>query len=284
MTYTKGNVLVIAGSDSGGGAGIQADIKTITCLNGYAMTAITALTAQNTMGVEDVLEIPTDFIQKQLDVIFKDIRIDAVKIGMLGNKEIIKTVTKFIRDHIKDNNNTIPVVLDPVMIAKGGTPLLKSDANQVLINDLIPLADIITPNIPEAEAITNEKITSIDDMIAASYQLINMGATATLVKGGHMMNTNSDETSEEIVSDVLASKKTGEIDVNIFESQRIFTNNTHGTGCTLASAIATGLAQQMSTIDAIKKARKYVYEAIKSAPNIGNGHGPLNHSHTVNNF
>lgn len=270
MKNITGNVLIIAGSDSGGGAGIQADIKTVTCLGGYAMTAITALTAQNTLGVDGIFEIPTDFIKKQLETIHGDIKINAVKIGMLGNSDIIKTVSKFI----KLNLQNIPVVLDPVMIAKGGAPLLEQSANQSLINELIPQATIVTPNIPETEAITKNKIENIDDMKSAAIQINNMGASSILVKGGHMLQSSNS------VIDILAHN--GEIFE--FENPRIDSKNTHGTGCTLASAIATGLAQNMDMNDATSRAREYVFKAIKYAPNIGHGHGPLNHSFPVNDF
>jgi hydroxymethylpyrimidine/phosphomethylpyrimidine kinase len=268
MKNIMGNVLIIAGSDSGGGAGIQADIKTVTCLGGYAMTAITALTAQNTLGVDGIFEIPTAFIKKQLEAVHNDIQIDAVKIGMLGNSDIIKTVSEFI----KSNLQNIPIVLDPVMIAKGGSPLLEQSANQTLINELLPLASIVTPNIPEAETIIGKEIKNSDEMKSAALQITNMGANSALVKGGHLSSLNNS------VIDVLAYNN----EIFEFEKPRIDSNNTHGTGCTLASAIATGLAQKMDMHKSTARAKEYVFQAIKHAPpNIGHGHGPLNHSYRI---
>lgn len=259
-----GRVLIIAGSDSGGGAGIQGDIKTVTCLGGYAATAITALTAQNTLGVFGIHDVPEDFIAKQIRLVLDDIGADALKTGMLNNESVIETVAESIAPYPH-----IPLVLDPVMFAKGGASLLPEAALSCLKKLLIPRAEIITPNIPEAEYLADMGIKNIADMHVAIKKILAFGCQAVLLKGGHL--------SGETVTDILLTKA-GE---TIFEQQRIDSSNTHGTGCALASAIATGIAQKMPLIDAVSRARNYVLEAIKTAPNIGKGHGALNHGHVM---
>ena len=260
-----GKVLIIAGSDSGGGAGIQGDIKTVTCLGGYAATAITALTAQNTKGVFGISEVPDEFIKQQITLVLDDIGADAFKTGMLHKKSAIDTVA----DTIKPYTNKIPLVLDPVMFAKGGAPLLQPDALDTLKNELLPLAAIATPNIPEAEHLSGIKIHTTDDMKRAAEMIVKLGCKAVLLKGGHLEG--------DTVTDLLLDKDGAEI----FVHKRINTVHTHGTGCTLASAIATGLAQGMRLRDAVIRARSYVHKAIEHAPKLGHGHGPLGHNYMI---
>jgi hydroxymethylpyrimidine/phosphomethylpyrimidine kinase len=264
----NGRVLIVAGSDSGGGAGIQADIKTVTALGGYAMTAITALTAQNTNGVFGVLPIDIAFIRQQIELTATDIGADAVKTGMLATSEVIDAVAAALEEFAPG----VPVVIDPVMVAKGGAALLRSDAVKTLRDRLLPLAAVLTPNAPEAEALTGMTIRSVDDMKRAGESLCRAGAAAVLVKGGHLAGAR--------VTDVLVTQD----GIEIFESPRIDSTSTHGTGCTLASAIATGIAQKLPLRDAVTRARAYVLEAIRTAPGFGHGHGPLNHAHTVRPF
>ena len=265
----QGRVLIIAGSDSGGGAGVQGDVKTVTALSGFAATAITALTAQNTLGVHGVLDVPEDFIAKQISVVLSDIGADCIKIGMLHRGDVISSVANILKETASD----IPLVLDPVMVAKGGHALLEEDALSALKAELIPMARVLTPNIPEAEALSGRDISSVDDMVAAARVILDLGPDAVLLKGGHLEG--------DTLSDALLERgKTPEI----FSSVRIDTTNTHGTGCATASAIATGLAQGMDLPDAIRRARAYVLEAIKTAPGYGSGHGPLNHAHTFSKF
>lgn len=259
-----GRVLIIAGSDSGGGAGIQADIKTVTCLGGYAATAITALTAQNTLGVFGIHDVPEKFIIQQIKLVLDDIGADVLKTGMLSKASVISAVADTIAKY-----PDIPLVLDPVMFAKGGAALLEPNSLNSLKTKLIPRATIITPNIPEAEYLADMVIKTVDDMRRAAAQILKLGCKSVLLKGGHL--------DGETVTDLLLTQN-GE---RIFEHPRINSKNTHGTGCTLASAIATGIAQKINIIDAVIRARNYVFEAIKTAPNLGNGHGPLNHGHTV---
>ncbi len=268
MADISGRVLIIAGSDSGGGAGIQGDIKTVTALNGYAATAITALTAQNTQGVFGIHDVPDDFIRQQIKLVLDDIGADCFKTGMLHETSIIKTVAECLLPYI----HTIPLVLDPVMFAKGGAPLLAADALDTLKEYLIPLAEIITPNIPEAEFLSGQTIHSLDDMQRAAQNILKMGCKAVLIKGGHMSGIT--------VMDLLVTNSS----MKEFHANRIDTPHTHGTGCTMASAIATGLAQKMSLVDSVKRAHSYVQLAIKHAPRFGKGHGPLGHSHTVKEF
>lgn len=275
----KGRILIIAGSDSGGGAGIQADIKAVTALNGFAMTAITALTAQNTEGVHAVQDVPVDFITRQIEVVLDDIGADAIKIGMLHKADVIEAVA----DVLQRLAPNVPLVLDPVMVAKGGHALLESDAVAALKERLIPRARLITPNVPEAEALTGIKIERLECLSVVADKLTRLGAQAALVKGGHMPpgGQGGERGNGDTVSDVLVE---GANRPEIFTSQRLDTPHTHGTGCTLASSIACGLAQGLDLSDAVRRARVYVLEAIATAPGFGRGHGPLNHAHTVGDF
>lgn len=266
----KGRVLIIAGSDSGGGAGIQADVKSVTALGGFAATAITALTAQNTLGVHDVFPVDTDFIQMQMRVVLDDIGADCLKTGMLHSADVIQAVCTVLENEAAG----IPVVVDPVMVAKGGASLLDSDSVATLRDRLLPLSSVITPNIPEAEEILGApgSIAGVEDMKAAAEALKAMGPGAVLVKGGHMEG--------DALSDVLLDDD----GFHIFETQRVDTAHTHGTGCTLASSIATGVAQGMALPEAVGRAQAYVVAAIKGAPGYGAGHGPVDHGHTVAPF
>jgi hydroxymethylpyrimidine/phosphomethylpyrimidine kinase len=261
----RGRVLVIAGSDSGGGAGIQADIKTITALDGFAMTAITALTAQNTLGVFGVHPVPPDFVRQQIEVVARDIGADVVKIGMLGDAAVIETVSAALAEFLPG----VPVVLDPVMVAKGGHQLLANEAVATLRSRLLPMAAVVTPNLPEAEVLTGASINSVPDMRAAALGLLALGVPAVLLKGGHLPG--------ETVVDLLATAE----GIEAFAAPRIETRHTHGTGCTTASAVAVGLAQGLVLRDAVQRARTFVRAALAAAPGLGGGHGPLNHAVTV---
>lgn len=256
---TVARVLTIAGSDSGGGAGIQADLKTITTLGGFGMSVITALTAQNTLGVHGIHEIPNDFIEKQFDAVATDIGVDAAKTGMLSSSGIMDIVAKKIEQYGIER-----LVVDPVMVAKGGAMLIRQEAKQTLIEKLLPLAFVITPNIPEAEELTGMRIATVDDMKKAAAAIHGMGARNVFLKGGHM-------TGDAL--DVLYDGT----NFHQFVSERIDTKNTHGTGCTTSAAIATGLAQGMDVYEAIGRAKEYISAAIRSALAIGGGHGPTNH-------
>ena len=260
-----GRVLVIAGSDSGGGAGIQADIKAVTAMNGFAMTAITALTAQNTHGVHGVHPVPPDFIASQIRVVLDDLGADAIKTGMLGDAATVSAVVAMLRSHAR----TVPLVVDPVMVAKGGASLLADSGVAQLRRELLPLAHVLTPNLPEAEALTGLEITDLAAMHRAAAALLTLGPEAVLLKGGHLPGND--------LVDLLAT----EHGIVSFRSTRIATRHTHGTGCTLASAVAAGLAQGMPLLDAVSRARAYVQAALFSAPGFGGGHGPLNHAVTV---
>ncbi len=257
----QGRVLIIAGSDSGGGAGIQADIKTVTTLGGYAATAITALTAQNTKGVFGIHDVPDKFIEQQMELVLSDIGADAIKTGMLHREGVIKSVVKVLKKYPK-----IPVIVDPVMVAKGGSKLLKDNAINALRDLLIPRAVLVTPNIPEAEVLAGIKINSAETKLEAALRIMALGAEAVLIKGGHLKGKK--------IINVLVTKDGV---VSAFQTNRINTKNTHGTGCTLASAIATGFAQGFELNDNIERSMAYVKEAIRSAPGFGKGHGPLNH-------
>ena len=261
----KGRVLIIAGSDSGGGAGIQADIKTVTMLGGFAATAVTALTAQNTLGVHGILGIDSAFIRQQMQVVLRDIGADCLKTGMLHSAEVIETVAATIGEEASG----VPLVVDPVMVAKGGAALLQDSAAHALITLMVPRATVLTPNLPEAEALTGLKVADLDGMRRAAAALLALGPKAVLVKGGHLEGP--------VLFDLLLTAD-GE---TVFESRRIDTSHTHGTGCTLASAIATGLAQGMDVAGAVARARDYVHRAIATAPGLGKGHGPLNHAHPL---
>lgn len=260
----QGRVLVIAGSDSGGGAGIQADIKTITALGGYAATAITAVTVQNTLGVTGVHPIPLDVIAAQARAVLDDIGADAIKTGMLGDAAVVETVAAAI-----DHAGQVPAVVDPVMVAKGGAPLLAEAAIGAVKALMIPRAALLTPNAPEAAALTGLTVETTDDLRRAGEALLALGAKAVLMKGGHVAG--------ERVVDVLMTTD-GE---TTFEGERIETRHTHGTGCTLASACAAGLAQGLPLEQAVARAWNYVHEAMLRAPGFGRGHGPLDHGWTL---
>ena len=260
----KSKVLIIAGSDSSGGAGIQADIKTITALGSYAMTAITAVTVQNTTGVKLIVPINTKEIFNQIIFTSNDIKPDAIKIGMLHSTKVIRSVIKSL-NQIKVKN----IVLDPVMIAKGGAKLIDNKAINLLKSKLVKRASIITPNIPEAEILTNTKIKTKEDMIFVAKQLIKLGAKNVLIKGGHL--------KEKLVHDIYVNNK----DIKIFNSKRYKTKNTHGTGCTLSSAIATFLSCGKPVKRSCELAIKYVNLGIRFNPNYGKGHGPINHLNSM---
>ena len=261
-------VLIVAGSDSGGGAGIQADIKTVTALGGYAMTAVTALTAQNTQGVFGVVGVEPAFIQQQMRVVLDDIGADAIKTGMLHNTATIEAVCEVL----EALDPTAPVVVDPVMVAQSGDSLLEADAMATIARRLAPLATVLTPNAPEAEALLGRKIADVAAMVQAATDLLDLGPRAVLLKGGHLEGAT--------VTDVLATRDGQES----FASPRIETTSDHGTGCTLASALATGLAQGLALGPAAARARAYLQEALRSAPGLGRGRGPVNHGHTVRPF
>lgn len=260
LPRVKGRILVIAGSDSGGGAGIQADLKTAMALGAYATTAITALTAQDTLGVRAVHPVPLAFIRQQIAINLDDIGADAVKTGMLGDAATIELVAAMLAP------TQLPFVLDPVMVAKGGAALLATGAVAALRTLLLPMATVITPNIPEAELLVGHPILTLADMHDAAAALQQLGAKAVLLKGGHG--------SGATVVDLLATAG----DVVLFRHPRIDTPHTHGTGCTLATAVAAGLAQGMPLVDAVARAGSYVQAAIAAAPGYGAGHGPLNHA------
>jgi hydroxymethylpyrimidine/phosphomethylpyrimidine kinase len=268
MTAMRGRVLIVAGSDSGGGAGIQADIKAVTALGGFAMTAITALTAQNTRGVAAIFEVPPDFVAEQMRVVLEDLGADCIKIGMLHRPAVIAAVADAL-DRLAPG---VPVVVDPVMVAKGGAALLAADAVDTLRARIIPRAAVLTPNVPEAEALVGFAVADADGMARAGRALLALGPKAVLVKGGHLEGP--------VVRDLLCREGRP----RAFESPRIATQSTHGTGCTLASAIAAGLAQGLTAERAVERARAYVLEAIRTAPGFGHGHGPLNHAHTARPF
>ena len=259
----QGRVLIIAGSDSGGGAGIQADIKTVTALGGYAATAVTAVTVQNTKGVSAIHDVPIDIVAGQIEAVLSDLGADCIKIGMLHTPEIIQAVVDVL-----SKAEGIPIVVDPVMVAKGGASLLANDSLTILREQLLPLATVLTPNIPEAKDLTG--IDPEENPEGALSSLADLGAKFVLLKGGHLFGNNLIDRLRIETGEVLS-----------YESQRIDTVHTHGTGCTLASAIATGLAQHRSLEEAVTRARAYVLEAIRTAPGFGKGHGPLNHGHGI---
>ena len=251
--------LTIAGSDSGGGAGIQADLKTFAALGVYGASALTAITAQNTVGVTAVHEIPTEIITSQIDAVLDDIGADSVKTGMLANGPIIGCVADALQRH------GVPwLVVDPVMVAKSGDPLLREDAVEALRNRLLPLASVVAPTIPEAETLTGMKISSDAEVRRAAELIVEMGANSVVVKGGHREGPAAD-----LFYDGARFQE--------FSAPRIDTRNTHGTGCTFASAVAAGLARGMSVAEAVALAKNYVTEAIRRSFPLGRGHGPLNH-------
>ncbi|MGK6314712.1 bifunctional hydroxymethylpyrimidine kinase/phosphomethylpyrimidine kinase [Neorhizobium sp. DT-125] len=260
------NVLSIAGSDPSGGAGIQADLKTFSARGTYGMAVLTALTAQNTQGVTGVHAVPAAFVAEQIRAIFADVRVDAVKIGMIANAEIAETIAEVLRPY----HDTLPIVLDPVMIAKGGSPLLASEAVDAVAHRLMPIAAVVTPNLPEAAALLNvPAATSREAMAIQAERLRKLGSKAVLVKGGHLESEDS--------PDVLA-ESTG---LHWFEGRRTATKNTHGTGCTLSSAIAAELAKGAAPAEAVAIAKAYLAGAIAAAEmlNVGTGHGPVQHFH-----
>jgi hydroxymethylpyrimidine/phosphomethylpyrimidine kinase len=251
-------VLTIAGSDSGGGAGIQADLKAITLLGGYGMSVLTALTAQNTVGVQAIHEVPVSFVARQLDSVLSDIGADAVKTGMLASGEVIEVVARKIKQY-----GIRKVVVDPVMVAKSGDPLLREEAMEALIKRLLPLATVVTPNLPEASVLSGFEVTSLDRMKKAAHRIYQMGPRHVVVKGGHL---------EGVAIDLLYDgKKYYEI-----KGPRIETKNTHGTGCTFASAIATLLAHEEPVPEAVRKAKTFITLAIQSGLELGKGYGPTN--------
>lgn len=262
---TSGSVpraMTIAGSDSGGGAGIQADLKTFAALRVYGTSIITAVTAQNTLKVTEVMDIPIETVKSQIDTVLTDIGTDVVKTGMLSSSRIIEVVVSKVKEYSLTN-----LVVDPVMVAKSGAQLLREEAVEALVELLIPISTVVTPNIQEAEVLTGKKILSVDDARDAARQIVDMGAHAAVVKGGHL-----DGPATDIFFDGT--------EFRAFTAPRITTTSTHGTGCTLASAIAAGIAKGLSVRDSVSEAKKYVTAAIRSSFPVGKGHGPLNHFHT----
>ncbi|RKR03920.1 bifunctional hydroxymethylpyrimidine kinase/phosphomethylpyrimidine kinase [Maricaulis maris] len=258
----KGRVLIIAGSDSGGGAGIQADIKAVTAMGGHAATAITAITVQNTLGVSAIHPVPLDIVKAQIDAVLSDIGADIIKTGMLGTREIVDLVA----DRLEACDPPVPLVLDPVMVATSGDRLVSDDAAMAIRDRLLPLAWLVTPNIPEAEKLTGLVVEDIAGQLEAANKLVAMGARAALVKGGHLKGG--------VVTDVLVSTR----GMELMERPRLPGRNTHGTGCTLASAIAGLLADGAALPDAVRRAGDYLHEAIARAPGFGAGNGPVYHA------
>ena len=260
----KSKILIIAGSDSSGGAGIQADIKTVTALGSYAMTAITAVTIQNTTGIKSIVPIDPKEISNQIEFTSNDVKPDAVKIGMLHSVNVIKAVI-----HSLDIIKVKKIILDPVMIAKSGAKLIDDKAVELLKNKLIKRVSLVTPNIPEAEILTNVKIKSKEDMIYAASILIGLGAKNVFIKGGHL--------DSKEVQDIFVNKK----EIVLIKNRRITTRNTHGTGCTLSSAISTFFACGKTLKKSCELATKYVNISIRSNLNYGKGHGPINHLSSI---
>ena len=256
---TVPRAMTIAGSDSGGGAGIQADLKTFAALGVYGTSVLTAVTSQNTLRVTDVLELPASLIGSQIDAVISDIGTDAVKTGMLSSSAVVNIVAEKLREH-----GLTRLVVDPVMVAKGGDRLLQEEAVETLRCELIPLAQVVTPNAPEAEVLTGRAIETLDDARNAAREIVAMGAGAAVVKGGHL---------EGPATDILYDGT----EFRAFTAQRIETTSTHGTGCTFASAIAAGLAKGLTVRDAVSRAKRYVTATIRHAFPMGQGHGPLNH-------
>jgi hydroxymethylpyrimidine/phosphomethylpyrimidine kinase len=252
--------MTIAGSDSGGGAGIQADLKTFQALGVYGASTLTAVTAQNTLGVRAVHEIPTDIIAAQIDAVVEDIGVDAAKTGMLSSAEIIATVAERIRHWRLDR-----LVVDPVMVAKSGDRLLREDAVQALVRDLLPLAAVLTPNLPEAEVLVGRQLESDEDIRQAARDILDLGPRAVVMKGGHRQGDATD-----VFFDGHA--------FHTFSAPRIETPNTHGTGCTFSAAITAGLARGMDVLDAVGAAKHYLTEAIRHSQPLGSGHGPVAHA------
>jgi hydroxymethylpyrimidine/phosphomethylpyrimidine kinase len=261
----KSKLLIIAGSDSSGGAGIQADIKTATALGVYAMTAITAITAQNTTGVKSIVSIPPREIFKQISFSVQDIKPSSVKIGMLHDVGVIKEVIKAIKKYKLKN-----IVIDPVMVAKGGQRLISNSSINFLREKLFPYALLVTPNIPEAKALIKKNIKTLEDIIKAGKQILNFGPKFVLIKGGHI--------NKSIIEDVLISKN----NIKIFKNKKIKTKNTHGTGCTLSSAIASFISRNYDMNESCRRSIQYVHKAILLNPKFGRGHGPINHMALLN--
>ena len=252
-------VLTIAGSDSGGGAGIQADLKTITVLGGFGMSVITALTAQNSLGVQGIHDVPPAFVAAQFDAVATDIGIDAAKTGMLATSEVLRVVAGKIRQY-----GIARLVVDPVMVAKGGMALIREDAKQTLIAELLPLAFVVTPNIPEAEVLCGQPIATCEQMREAARRIREMGPRHVVVKGGHLAGDAVD-----VLYDGHQYRE--------FRAERIVTADTHGTGCTYSAAIATGLARGLEVPAAVAAAKDYITAAVRYAWRLGGGHGPTNH-------
>ena len=277
MNLTKLNnlqktVLVIAGSDPSGGAGIQADLKTLTSFGVYGMTAITALTEQNSNGVFDILEIPIEFVVKQINCCLSDINANAVKIGMLHSADLISAVLEALFNNNIVSNKNVNIVLDPVMVAKGGHKLLKENAIDALKNFIKVAQPILTPNIPEAEILTGIKINNLKDMKNVGKEIINLGASHVILKGGHM--------KARVMTDLLINSS----EIHSIETSKIITNHTHGTGCTMASALSASLAKSIDIRHSFEIAHKYVNNAIKTNPKFGRGNGPINHCFNINGF
>ncbi|MCH2522298.1 MAG: bifunctional hydroxymethylpyrimidine kinase/phosphomethylpyrimidine kinase [Dehalococcoidia bacterium] len=252
--------MTIAGSDSGGGAGIQADLKTFSALGTFGCSVITAVTAQNTTGVYGIHEIPIDIIESQIDAVLDDLNPNVIKTGMLASIEVIQLISKKIK-----SSNTNKIVVDPVMIAKGGDKLIQDNAIGHLISELLPLSTVVTPNIPEAEVLSKMTINTTQDIESAAKIIHSMGPDFVVIKGGHSNDSKSNDT-------IYDGQK-----FTILEADRIPTANTHGTGCTYASAIAAGLAKNYTVDQSVEEAKNYVTQAIKNEPGLGKGHGPLNH-------
>ena len=258
-------ILIIAGSDSSGGAGIQADIKTVTALGGYAMTAITAITAQNTVGVHDIHAVPVQTIRSQIDATLSDMGADAIKMGMLATRDVIEAVAESLAERAP----VVPRIIDPVMVATSGDKLLAENAVSALKSLLVDGAGLVTPNAPEAEILTGKAVETIDGQRRAAEALLEAGAKAALIKGGHIEGA--------IINDVLQTQ----YEEHIFEGPRLMTNETHGTGCTLASAIAVFHGDAKSLPEAIHAARAYLVGAITNAPGFGAGSGPVHHGWNI---
>jgi len=259
----KGRVLIVAGSDSSGGAGIQADLKTVTMLGGYAATAITALTAQSTLGISGIVPIAPAFVRQQMEAVLGDIGADCVKTGMLHDAGVVAAVADCLDAAAPD----MPLVVDPVMLATSGARLLDAAAIELMKRRLIARARVLTPNLPEAETLLGRPIAGANEMLAAAQALRQLGAAAVVLKGGHLAGSRL----RDVVVDGESSF--------VLESERVDTRHTHGTGCTLASAIATGIAQGMALRAAVERAHDFVQQAIRNAPGFGQGHGPIDHAH-----
>ncbi|CAN8066782.1 unnamed protein product [Agarophyton chilense] len=273
--------LTVAGSDSGGGAGIQADLKTFTALKVYGASVITAITAQNTMGVQDVYVPPLLFIQRQLESVLLDINIVALKTGMLPSPEIITCVSKAIRRY-----NIPRVVVDPVLVATSGDSLVTSDTKDALVKELFPTATVITPNLQEAEELTGMSIQSSSDLRRACEMLVQMGCHSVLLKGGHVNEVEADDrisnekVDKSVASDIFYDGK----EFEVFSGPRIDTKNTHGTGCTLAAAITSFLARGKNLRESVRDAKEFVFRCMLDGIEVGHGNGPLNHMHSIPNY